>query len=533
MDLEHIVSSLSLEELVGQTMCLYINTDKTNPEEFEEKIIKMRPGGIFMKGTSGDVVKKLTEIANRHLKVPIVVTSDIESGPHTPIVGGATIPLQMAVGACNDTELTEQAWEGVANHCRRNGFHWGFNPVVDLNYNFNNPECNVRSLSDNPDHVIKMAKSILKGFTKDGMMACTLKHFPGQGYDDRNSHFVTSENTLSKEEWFNTYGKVYKELFKQGVDSVMMGHVSLPAFQTEKDDLGYLPGAICESIINGLLKKQLGFEGVVISDALTMVGVAARYASDELPLMFLQAGGDMVLFPHYDGYLKIIEAVKNGKIGIERIKDAVIRILRLKERIHLFEKDYFKDLKEFKGLDEIALKIAQKSITKIRDFDNLLPVKLEKGSKILLVNVIKTFFPKELTGEDFLPLKKELESYGMSVTSIDNPDYLEVNKIKDEYDLIMINCPMSSDNFGGGSLRFNWEVIMTFWDGYVINHPRVIFTSFGDPYRIYDVPYMKTYLNAYSNFPETQKAVAKAVLGIESIVGKSPVEFKGFFEREV
>ena len=107
------------------------------------------------------------------------------------------------------------------------------------------------------------------------------------------------------------------------------------------------------------------------------------------------------------------------------------------------------------------------------------------------------------------------------------------NKIKDEYDLIMINCPMSSDNFGGGSLRFNWEVIMTFWDGYVINHPRVIFTSFGDPYRIYDVPYMKTYLNAYSNFPETQKAVAKAVLGIESIVGKSPVEFKGFFEREV
>jgi beta-N-acetylhexosaminidase len=307
----------------------------------------------------------------------------------------------------------------------------------------------------------------------------------------------------------------------------------LPAFETEKDELGYLPATISKSLMTGLLKGKLGFKGVVISDALSMVGLATRHPIDDLPLLFLQAGGDMVLFPHQEGYEKVVNAVKDGSLEVERIKDAVRRILKLKENLHLFEADYFKDLKPMGNLKELALKLAQKSVTKIRDINNVLPVKLEKGSKILMVNLIKPFFPKELTGEDFAPLKNELEANGMVVTSIDNADYNHVNKIKGEYDLIMINSILSADNYDGGSLRIDWEIVMTFWDGYIMDHPKVVFTSFGDPYKIFDVPYVKTYLNAYSQYPETQIAVARAVLGLEPIVGKSPVEFKGYFDRQV
>ena len=533
MDFEKIIEGLTLEELVGQAMCIGVNPAKLSFEDFEKKVIAMQPGGIFINGSKDGQAQKYVDYANKHLKVPVVLTADIENGPHTPIVGGGNIPLQMGVGATDDPELAEKAWEEIAKICRVNGYHWGFNPVVDLNINFRNPECNTRALSDDPDHVIKMATGILKGYRKNGMQACTLKHFPGQGVDERNSHFVTANNPLSKRQWMKTYGKVYKELFKKGVDSVMIGHISLPAFETEKDELGYLPATISKSLITGLLKGKLGFKGVVISDALSMVGVATRYPIDDLPLLFLQAGGDMVLFPHQEGYAKVVNAVKDGSLEIDRIKDAVRRILKLKETLHLFEKDYFKDLKLDGNLQEIALKLAQKSVTKIRDINNLVPAKLKKGSKILMVNLIKPFFPTKLTGEDFAPLKKELEDNGMQVTSIDNIDYNHVNSIKNDYDMILINSKLSSDTYDGGSLRIDWEIVMTFWDGYIMDHPNVIFTSFGDPYEIFDVPYAKTYINAYSHFPETQIAVARAILGKEKIVGKSPVEFKGFFDRQV
>ena len=531
MDIEKIIDSLSLEELVGQTMCLYVNASKANLEEFEEQIKRMQPGGIFIGSSKDDEAKQFVDTANKYLKVPVVLASDIECGPHWPLNGTGTLPLQMAVGAANDPELTEKAWEQVAQICRKGGFHWGFNPVVDINFNFRSPECNTRSYSDDPNHVIKMASATIKGYRKNGMQACTLKHFPGQGVDERNSHFVTTVNTLSKRKWMKTYGKVYKEMFKLGADSVMIGHIALPSFQTEKDEMGYLPATVSKSLITDLLKGKLGFKGVVISDAITMVGVATRYPINDLPLHFLNAGGDMVLFPHQEGCDKVIGAVKDGKLSIERIKDAVRRILKLKDNIHLFEPDYFKDLQVTGNLSEISQELAEKSITKIRDVDNILPVKLEKGSKILLANIVQPFFNKSPKGDEFLPLESELKALGMEVKSTYMPDYKEIEKIKNDYGMIMINSILSSDNYDGGSLRFDWSSVMTFWDGYILDHPKVVFTSFGDPYKLFDASYVRTYINAYSAFTETQIAVARAVLGVVPFKGKSPVSFNGYFER--
>ena len=532
MDIEKILSELTIEELIGQTLCISVS-QKTKPEEFVERVKKERPGGIFLTDMQPDKIKFYTDLANQYLNIPIVVTSDVEDGPHTPILGGEFLPNQMAFGACDDVELTEKAGVLTAQTCRINGVHWGFNPVVDLNINFRCPECNIRSISDKPEHVIKIAGAYLKGFRKDGMMACSCKHFPGQGADDRNSHLVTIENGLSKEDWMNSVGKVYRELFKQGVDSVMIGHCSLPAFETEKDQFGYIPATISKTVITDLLKGELGFEGVVISDAMSMIGVTSRISLDELPVQFIKAGGDMVLFPKPRDFDNIMKAIESGEISKERIIDAARRVLQIKQRLHLFEKDYFKDLKVEGNLKEVSLQIAQKGVKILRDFGKTIPVKLKKGSKVLLLNIIEPFFNKPPKGDELNGLKKEFERNGMIVTSMDNADYREVNKIKDDYDLIMMNSILSSRNYHGGSMRAGWNSILVMWDGYVLDHPNVIFTSFGDPYKIHEFPYVKTYINAFSHYEESQVAVAKVVLGQIPALGKNPVQFDGYFDREV
>ena len=147
--------------------------------------------------------------------------------------------------------------------------------------------------------------------------------------------------------------------------------------------------------------------------------------------------------------------------------------------------------------------------------------------------MVEPFFNKPPTGKEFAPLKEEFEKNGMTVDSMDNADYREVNKIKDNYDLIMINSILSSRNYHGGTMRAGWNSIMCMWDGYALNHPNVVFTSFGDPYKIHDFPYVKTYINAFSFYGESQIAVAKVVMGQIPAIGKNPVAFDGYFEREV
>ena len=533
LDVEQKISELTLEDLVGQTLCLSIS-NKSKPEEVEEIVKRVKPGGIFVLNMTQESVQFYRDMVNKYVKIPVAVTSDVEDGPHTPFEGGATVPNQMAFGACDDTELVERAGRVTAQLCRKNGVVWGFNPVVDINYNYNCPETNIRAISDKPEHVIKIASAYVKGMQKDGMMAVTAKHFPGQGLDDRNSHLVTTENSFSKSRWMRTYGKVYKEMFKIGVKSVMVGHSALPAFQTEKDAFGYYPATISKSLITGLLKGKLGFDGVVVSDAMGMIGISSRIPLEELPIKFLEAGGDMILFPKPFDFDNILKAVEQGKLSVDRLKDAVSRIIKLKQWLHLFETENpFKDLEIEDNIDEIALKIAQKSIKVLRDYAGVIPTKLEKGSKILLLNIVEPFFNKPPTGKEFAPLKEEFEKNGMVVDSMDNADYRKVNEIKDNYDLIMINSILSSRNYHGGTMRAGWNSCYMLWDAYALNHPRVIFTSFGDPYKIHDFPYAKTYVNTFSFYAESQIAMARVVLGQMKPEGKNPVEFKGYFKREV
>lgn len=534
-NVEKILEGMTVEEMVGQVLAPSLTSDM-DIDEVRRIVEKMRPGSIFLGGMTPDEIKAYTDLANRFTSVPVIVSTDVEEGTATPIKGGETLPCQMAIGAADDVDLTEQAERVTAQICRQSGIHWTFSPVVDLNINFRNAECNVRAFSDSPEHVIKIASAYLNGFQRDGVMACSVKHFPGQGADERNSHLTETENSLSKSKWMKTYGKVYRAMFKAGAASVMVGHSSLPAFETEKDETGYYPAVLSKSLITDLLKGKLKFKGVVISDAMCMVGVCSRVPADQIAVRFIQAGGDVVLCAKPEDYDYIFNAVKSGEIPIERLKDAVRRILLMKKNLHIFD-DFFKKYEWInepeKRLSELSQTIADKSIKIVRDYQNAIPAKLKKGDKILFINIIEPFFNKPPKGDEFKPLKDEFEKNGYVVGYYDNPEYTEIERIKEDYQMIMINCILSSRNHHGSTLRLGWSTAMIFWEGYALAHDNVVFTSFGDPYKIFDVPFMKTYINTFSHFPQSQIALAKVVMGQIEAQGKMPVEFKGFFDREV
>lgn len=528
--LSQVVSMLGDDELYGQLLCFDIY-DHDDPQEVENIISTMKPGGIFVSDMCADKVKMYTEMVNKYTTIPVIVTADIENGPEGGVKGTGKLPYPMAWGACADEELIREAGRLTARISRRCGVHWTFAPVIDLNYNFRSPETNIRAVSDSADAVIKYAGAYSDGLRSEGLMLTGAKHFPGNGTDERNSHFCTTVNPLSKEEWMETYGKIYKEMFRRGTDSVMVGHSCLPAFMDEKEQ-GY-PGVLSKSLMTDLLKGELGFKGCVISDAMSMIGACGVVGGEKnLAVEFVKAGGDMVLFPEDDDTQWLRNAAQNGDISKERIDDALSRILALKEKIGLFsgEEPLIEDCTD--AFNAVSQKIADKSITVVRDEKKIIRT-LKKGDKLLIVTLSEPYWHKEATIDTYLPFKRAIEAFGCTADYLINPKHKAIQRVMGDYDAVVVLCDMSSANYNGGTMRVSWYNIMAFWRGYILEHPKMVFASLGDPYKLFDFPYLKEYINVYSNVAQSQIALAKVLTGQIAAQGKNPVAFEGFFEREI
>lgn len=448
------------------------------------------------------------------------------------MLGLPTLPNAMAWGACDDVELIEKAAEITAKICRLHGIVWTLSPVVDLNINHNNPLVNVRSASDSPNQMKKIMGAFLSGIQKNGYMVATLKHFPGDGVDDRNQHFCVTVNSLSMQEWWNSFGSVYKYMIDAGVSSVMCAHIALPAYANEVDELGCVSSVLSKPLMTNLLKGELGFNGCIISDAMSMVGSAARVPLEKLAISFLNCGGDMVLFNEPEDYNLILSALQKGEVSRERLLDAVARVLSVKQKARLFEnqdeiaKEIGKSEEELcQELEELALQIAEKSIKFVRDVGNILPIKPQKGARILSIEI------KDNPNIDSSAISDELRKRGVEVDVSFGMGHNQLNEILDNYDYILINYIFTGSH--GGTMRVGWTHMPTFWRGYVLRHPKVIFTAFGDPYKLYDFPFLKNYINTYSYTSASMKAFVKVLLGEVEMTAKSPVELKGYFEREV
>ena len=531
------IDALTLDELVGQVLNYEFNERRHKLEWIEQVIRETMPGSIYYGNESDGFCETIRGWQKKYCKTPTMYVADVENGPNGCVRGEEELPKPMAWGAVDDPDLIERAHHATAQIGRKHMRHLALAPVVDINYNFNNSLVNTRAVSDDPDVVIRTCLAAVRGFQKDNLMAACCKHFPGDGVDQRNQHFLTSVNSLSQEEWMNTYGRVYKAMIDEGVMSIMVAHIALPAFDEKVNDiLGYPPATLSKNLMTGLLKGKLGFEGCIVSDAMSMIGACAMVKADRLAVEYLKAGGDLILFALPSDFHHIKAAVETGELPLERLKDAVLRIWRMKNKLGIFgEEEQIQEALAKANpeaeIQELSREIAERSVTVIRNAEGLFPLTdVKPGSKFLQV-VIKLADFKHPEDHKMTVVEDELRARGMEVTTLINPKHYDVKDACEKYDVVLLNVQINA--FTGGTFRLGWDQVMALWRGYLLQHPKLIFASFSDPYKLYDYPFAATYINVYSESPASQRAYVKTLFGEIEPLGKSPVALEGFFDRQV
>jgi len=524
---ESVFNSLSTEEKIGQLL-LDGSTRKVN----KKRPVEM--AGFHRRTThSPDYLKESAHKMQRNAKVPMLLSADMDYLSYSINPEGTPFVNQMGAAASNDTKTAERMGILTGRECRALGFNWSFTPVVDINYNFRSQIVNIRSFGSDPDKVLSMASAYVKGLQSQGVAAC-LKHWPGDGVDDRDQHNIVSINSLDMETWRKTYGRNYRRLIEEGVLSVMSAHITLPAYYREKDPdfpvEEMLPGSLSKELNLDLLRGELGFNGLIITDASSMGGYNACGRRKELLPMSIQNGCDMIMFvkDFDEDFAAIKDAVQEGRLSRERLNEAVLRVLGLKAALKLHEQkenNSFSPTPEeraYLGCGEHrkwSAEAVDGSVTLVKDTQRILPASPGQYRRVLLIEgrAVGQFGERKK-----LNFKKNLASQGYLVT-----EYSRGVKItKEQFDLIIYaaaqECIMAKDNTRidmAALMGNNMLAMERYWD----DIPSILI-SFGSPYHLYDFPHSKTYINAYSSIEPVKQAAAEMVAGNKPFKGTSPVD---------
>lgn len=271
-------NSLTIEQKIGQLFLVL--GDSFSDEKLQELVKSSRVGGILFRPASKNEIKNKISYLNKISRNPLIFAANCEEGASGAISDGISFGSQMSLAACDDSKLVESFAKSIVKEAKEVGINWTFSPVSDIDMNYQNPIMNIRTLGSDANKVKRYATIQAKTFQHYGLIACA-KHFPGDGVDYRDQHLHPSVNSLTAKRWRLTYGSIYKNLIKNDLLSIMVGHILLPSIEKEIDpnlkDNQCLPASLSSNLIQGLLRKELDFNGLVITDA-TIMGV---YNDDE------------------------------------------------------------------------------------------------------------------------------------------------------------------------------------------------------------------------------------------------------------
>ncbi len=516
---------LTLREKIGQTVICLCETEKHiemcgSVEKFLEKY---PVGGIFnhmgiIKGLLVGANPKFKDIVkeyNKYLRVPLITTADHGSFASA---NNVDIPPQMALGATDDKEMAYKAGEFKGEDYQKTGIHWGFWPVCDINMSKVSPVTDTRAVSDNRELTTKIVKEEVRAMRDKGVIA-TLKHFPGTSYNECiDPHLAPYDNETPVDMWMNTYGKMYKELFEAGAPTIMTAHMNLMDYQSKKIDGEYPPATLSYELTTKLLRDELGFKGVTVTDALVMGGFGGEKAVENTVKSFL-CGNDMLLWPCYEYIDAMEEKILSGEIDEKLLDAAVERIWNLKKEYGIIDEAECYSDKEVEYYRDIADKISEKAITVLTDPNKLIPSDKEKIKDVFIVGVT----PDDEQYECLCALKEEFEKYGVNVVMQRNVWTEEIAEAANKYDLILFALCRTTHR-PIGPMDFWGEEATSIWASNCSDKTKTIIASFGSPYlyKYYKKSGM-TYVNAYSYSNSTLKAFVKGVFGDVEFTGKSPV----------
>lgn len=532
---EATLAKMSLEEKIGQLFC---PIGYSTEPEYLNTLLSFHIGGLFFRDGMGEEMRATFEYAQSHTDVPLLIPSNLEAGGDGAATDGTPYGKQMSVAAANDKKYAYRLGKISCSEAAALGINWAFAPVVDIDKNYHNPITNVRTYGSDVETVWKYAKEYMRAAQEQGV-ATAVKHFPGDGVDERDQHLLTSVNSLSMEEWDESFGEVYKQLIEAGTLTIMAGHIAMPAYQQHFNPMTkgkIIPATLSKELLNNLLREKLGFQGLIVTDATPMVGfTSAMKRSLSVPYA-IECGCDMILFNKdlEEDYEFMLEGYRNGVLSKKRLEEANRRILALKAALHLHEKKIDKELvPEKKALEilkcrqhvEWAKELADRSITLVKDTQKLIPVSPKKYKRILL-----ELLGESASGERVIQTtKKALEMKGFDV-SIYEPENFEkgvdnVRNFKEKYDMVIYIGNVENES-NKTTNRINWY---TFW-GQGNNVPwfadevPVLFISVANPYHLLDVPMVHTYINCYSNNEYVLQSVVDKITGESAFYGKNPID---------
>lgn len=533
------INGLTDEQKIGQ---LFFNlfffgndqfsgNDLTNAQILE----KYNIGGARYHGGKSEQVQELINQLQKDSKIPLLVAANCDAGGNGASSDGTYIASGAQCEASGDTKVAYNAGYVSGKEESAMGINVNFDPCVDILKNWRNTIVNTRAYGTNADTVIKYTNAYVEGLKQSEVVTC-IKHWPGDGTEERDQHLVLGVNELSVGEWEESFGKVYRNHIDKGVEMIMAGHIALPEYQKllveNLEDKDILPATLAPELIENLLKTKLGFNGLVITDATHMLGMTSAMRREDYVPKSIAAGCDMFLFFNNieEDFGFMLNGYKKGIITEERLQDALERILGLKAKLNLHIKQADGTLiKERKELEIVACKehlemrrdAADKGITLVKDTQNNLPINPEKHKRIrlyMLEGEKGGIYEANSKVQDFIV--KELESRGYEVTINEGSSRIKGRTLdyRNNTDLALV----IADVVGYGAennYRIRWKAAMANEVPWYVHEVPTVFASLNFTTHLHDVTMVKTFINAYNDNEENIRQL------IDKLEGKS--EFKG------
>ncbi len=548
---EQALASMSLEEKVGQMLivdfaAVFTNREHANWQRMIHMIREQHIGGFILAGGSLYSVALLTNELQGLSKWPLLVNADMETGatflqpwlrargraPDLPVFlpgGGTAFPSLMAIGATRSDEFAYEIGRLTAREARAIGIHWTNAPVLDINNNPRNPIINTRSFGEDPELVARLGAAFVAGTQASGVLA-TMKHFPGHGDTDSDTHIELPVLNLDAKRLHAVELLPFKAAIKAGARAVMTAHIAYP-----KIDASGRPATLSHKVVSELLRQELAFDGIVATDAFTMQGIADHYDPAEAAVMAAQAGVDALLIPVDTAktHRRLVQAVRQGELPLQAVETAARRLLTMKAELGLHEQRMVEvtgiaDVVNTPSAQQFAENVAGAAITLLEDDGATLPLPENRPLKI-----VAGIISNSAAGNEGEHLAEHLGARRHAITSYrlgaDMNEFLLSQAMAQcrEADVVMFELHLTVGAWKG-ALRLPPQALQFLQAAREARKP-VIAISFGDPYMFEYLPPMSASLCAYGGGRLMERAVALALFGDKAIRGKLPVTIAGRF----
>jgi beta-N-acetylhexosaminidase len=498
--------AMALPALLDQVCCPNFALDAVPDREY---------GAAFFHPATRENLRGRIESFRKACVIPPLVTTDMEAGPGNMITDGTRFPSMLACGRVGDEDLAWKMGKAAALEGREVGFNWSLAPCADLIGEIEDPIVSYRSAGSDPEKVIAITSAYVRGMQEHGM-AATAKHFPGDGFSLFDQHLTTSINPLEREEWRLSSGRVFRELIEAGVMSIMPGHISLPAFD-DPDSRGLCPPAtLSRKLMVELLRGELGFDGLVVSDAINMGGVVNYMNYWDACATFWENGGDCLLFPKMDKrfYEEMERRVESGLLKISTLQSRAARILAMKTQMGLTAgASAPKEAPDRSQHDAWAKDMAVRAVEVVRDRPSTLPLDLPGGARILHLVLTNDLTANQKILSRFTELLKARHA-GVVELIDPGPDRLFTEIGEGRWDAVVCSIGNGA-SYGTNVIRLHGVVARNMMQGWMRLGTPVVFVSHFHPYvhMEYEAA-MDTVINTYRSSEHSLGKVVELLFGV-------------------